>query len=60
MHWHVSWPVSIRLNISVSSSHLSEVLKDVVYDDLLRLIGVHSSERVHVDDSIFKANQRKA
>lgn len=41
-------------------SYLSEVLEDVIDDDLLGLIWVHSSERVHVDDSVFKANQRKA
>lgn len=38
---------------------LSEMLEDVVDDDLLRLVRVHPGERVHVDDSIFKANQRK-
>lgn len=38
--------------------YLSEVLQDVVDDDLLSLVGVHSSERVHVDDSILKTNQR--
>ncbi len=39
---------------------LSEVFEDVIDDDLLGLVGVHSGERVHVDDSIFKPNQRKA
>lgn len=36
------------------------MLEDVVDDDLLGFIGVHSGERVHVDDGILKANQRKA
>lgn len=40
-------------------SYFSEVLQDVIEDDLLGLIGVHSGERVHIDDSILKADQRK-
>lgn len=42
------------------AAHLSEMLEDVVDDDLLRLVRVHPGERVHVDDSIFKSNERKA
>lgn len=44
----------------MSPSHLSEVLEDVVDEDLLGLVGMHSGERVHVDDSVLKANQWKA
>ena len=36
------------------------MLEDVVDDDLLGFVGVHSGERVHVDDGVFKANQREA
>lgn len=36
------------------------MLEDVIDDDLLGLIGVHSSERVHVDDRIFKTDQRNS
>lgn len=43
-----------------ASAHLPEVLEDVVEDDLLRLVRVHPGERVHVDDSVFKSNQRKS
>lgn len=42
------------------ASHLSEVLENIVDDDLLGFVGVHSGERVHVDDSVLKADQRKA
>jgi len=41
-------------------AHLPEVLEDVVEEDLLRLVGVHSGERVHVDDRVLKAHQREA
>lgn len=41
------------------SSHLPEVLQDVIKNDLLGLVGVYSGEWIHVDDRIFKANQRK-
>lgn len=42
-----------------SAAHLSEMLEDVVEDDLLRLVGVHPGERVHVDHGVFKSNQRE-
>lgn len=42
------------------SRYLSEVLEDVVDDDLLGLVRVHSGERVHVDDSVLEADQREA
>lgn len=38
-------------------THLLEVLKDVIDDELLRLIGVHPSEWVQIDHGIFKANK---
>ena len=44
----------------MSPSYLSEVLEDVIDDDLLGLVGVHSSERVHVDDCVFKTDQWEA
>lgn len=53
----LSWPNN---TFTRAGLYLSEVLEDVVDDDLLRLVGVHSGERVHVDDSVLKANQRKA
>lgn len=42
------------------NSDLSEVLEDVVDDDLLRLVGVDSGKRVHVDDRVLEADQREA
>lgn len=39
------------------SSDLSEVLEDVIDDDLLGLVGVDSCKRVHVDDCVLKADQ---
>lgn len=48
------------LTRSVCCAYLSEVLEDVVDDNFLGLIGVHSGKRVHVDDSVFKPNQREA
>lgn len=36
------------------------MLEDVADDDLLRLVRVHPGERVHVDHSIFKSNERKS
>lgn len=48
------------LNRSVFSTYLSKVFEDVVDDDLLRLIGMYSGERIHVNDCVFKPNQRKA
>lgn len=38
-------------------THLLEVLKDVIDDELFGLIGVHPSEWVQIDHSIFKANK---
>ena len=47
---------------SVSSgsggAHLSEVLEDVVQDDVLGLVGVHPGEGVHVDHCVLEAHQR--
>lgn len=48
------------LNRSVLSTYLSEVFENVVDDDLLGLVGVYSGERIHVNDCVFKPNQRKA
>lgn len=33
------------------------MLEDVIDDELLGLIGVHPSERVQIDHSIFKPNE---
>ena len=41
-------------------SHLSEVLEDVINDDLLGLVGVHPGEGVHVDHGVLKADEREA
>lgn len=41
------------------SADLAKMLEDVVDDDLLRLVRVHPGERVHVDDSILKSDQRE-
>lgn len=38
-------------------TYLLEVLEDVIDDELLGLIGVHPSEGVQIDHSIFKPNQ---
>lgn len=38
-------------------THLLEVLKDVIDDELLGLIGVHPSKWVQIDHGIFKANK---
>lgn len=37
--------------------YLLEVLKDVIDDELLGLIGVHPSEWVQINHSIFKPNE---
>ena len=37
---------------------LSEVLEDVVQDDVLGLVGVHPGEGVHVDHRVLEAYQR--
>lgn len=48
------------INRAMCTAYLSEMFEDVIDDDLLGLVGVHSGEWVHVDDSIFKSNQRKS
>lgn len=42
------------------AAYISEMLHDVINDDLLGLIRVYPSKWVHVDDSIFKANEWNA
>lgn len=56
MVWPHDWGC---LHTVCVSAHISEVFEDVIDDDLLRLIRVHSGEGVHVDDRVLESNQRK-
>lgn len=49
----------LTLEMSAFSSYLSEMLEDVVDDDFLGFVGMNSGEGVHVDDGVFKTNQRE-
>lgn len=40
--------------------YLSEMLEDVVDDDFLGFVGMNSGEGIHVDDGVFKTNQRES
>lgn len=40
-------------------AHLLEMFEDIIDDELLGLIGMHPSEGVQINHSIFKPNQWK-
>lgn len=40
--------------------YLSEMFEDVVDDDFLGFVGMNSGEGIHVDDGVFKADERES
>jgi len=43
-----------------SKAHLLEMFEDIIDDEVLGLIGMHSSEWIQIDHSVFKSNQWKS